>query len=340
MSKEIAIIGIRGYPPTFPGAGGIDVYIQRSISEFTRRKTRVTLFTRSWVKPVQGKQPKHVLIRKIPTIHTKHLDTPVYAFLASVLVCFSQVEVVWFHAPGSAIFAFLPRLCGKRIHLTIHGVDWQREKWGPIARMVLKCAEWWSIQTAHELFVVSEELREYVKRYYRKESELKVVELFESKKMKPRRITSMFGLAGEDFILYLGRFVPEKRIEWLIRAFIESEKINRKMRLVLAGKVENDRYGKKLRNLAQGDKKIIWTGFVTGEVKSELLSNCKLFVLPSSLEGYSLALAEALSYDRNCLVSNLQIHRELGKASKAIITFERNSYEDFLRQWEKAVLKK
>jgi glycosyltransferase involved in cell wall biosynthesis len=340
MSKGIAIIGIRGYPPTFPGAGGIDVYVQRSLPEFTRRKINVTLFTRSWAKPVREKQSEYISIRTIPTIHTKHLDTPIYAILASILVCFSQVEVVWFHAPGSAIFAFLPRLCGKRIHLTIHGVDWQRKKWGATARMILKFAEWLSIHSAHERFVVSEELREYVKNHYRKEPELKVVELFESKKMKPRRIKTMYGLVGEDFILYLGRFVPEKRIEWLIRAFIESEKINRKMRLVLAGKVENDRYGKKLRDLAKGDKKIIWTGFVTGEVKSELLSNCKLFALPSSLEGYSLALAEALSYDRNCLVSNLQIHRELGKASKAIITFERNSYEDFLRLLERGVRRK
>ena len=337
MSKGIAIIGIRGYPPTFPGAGGIDVYVQRSLPEFTRRKIRVTLFTRSWAKPVREKRPAYISIRTIPTIHTKHLDTPIYAFLASVLVCFSQVGVVWFHAPGSAIFAFLPRLCGKRIHLTIHGVDWQRGKWGLIARMVLKFAEWLSIHSAHERFVVSEELREYVKNHYQKEPELKVVELFESKKMKPKRIKTVYGLTGEDFILYLGRFVPEKRIEWLIRAFIESKNIKRKTKLVLAGKVESDSYGKKLRDLAKGDKKIMWIGFVTGEVKSELLSNCKLFVLPSSLEGYSLALAEAMSYDRRCLVSNIGVHREMAKSKEQINTFRNDSYQDFLRKLEYTV---
>lgn len=336
--KRIALIGLRGYPADFPGSGGIDSYVQLMLPQMHQEARHINLFVRSWAQKNIRPSSEDISIAKIPTINTKHLDTPVYAMLATFLVCFSKTDVVWFHAPGSAFLSFLPKLTGKKVYLTIHGLDWKREKWGPVAKWVLKLAERISVKTSDRVFVVSNDLKEYVWEKYKKQSIVMVPEIPKRRTVKPQKIKGLYGLEKENYLLYMGRFVPEKRIEWLVDAFLGSAKLSRVTKLVLAGEAKNDTYTQTLKLKTRKNDQIIWTGYVVGRVKQELLSNCKLFVLPSSIEGYSMALSEALGYRRQCLVTNIKVNRELAKSLTKVTTFRQDSFADFQRKLDEAIV--
>jgi glycosyltransferase involved in cell wall biosynthesis len=329
IPKKIAVIGIRGYPAGFPGSGGIDSYFQAMLPKLVKKGISINIFVRSWVNNPKINDYHNLKVIKIPTFNHKYLDTPIYSFFATILSCISNVDLVWYHAPGSALFCFLPKFFGKRVYLTLHGIDWQREKWGFFARTVLRLAEFISITVACKIFVVSRDLKTYVKNRYDKQSILATPELIYEKKIRPELITEKFNLKGNQYLLYLGRFVPEKRIDWIIKAFLKSDKLKNKFKLVLAGEVKNDKYCQALKKLSNHSNNIIFTDYVSGKTKQELLSNCRLFILPSSLEGYSIALGEALGYQKNCLVSDLEVNRRLSKIHPIIHTFSNVSFSDF-----------
>lgn len=329
MKKRISVIGIRGYPAGFPGSGGIDYYFESQLPQIVKDYRKIILFVRSWVKGSPLKSSASLRIISIPTFNTQYLDTPIYAFLATLIASFSKTDIVWFHAPGSALFCFLPKLFGKKIYLTHHGLDWQREKWGPLAQKILKIAESVSVALADKIYVVSEDLGQYINFTYGKTAILSLAKIEAVQKLKPGQITEKYGLFKDKYLLYLGRLVPEKRVEWIIDAFLNPPDIYRKYKLVIAGELKKDRYCKQLLAKAQNRKNIIFTGYVKGRVKSELFTNCRLFILPSSLEGYSLALAEAISYKKESLVSDIQVNRSLSASSSLVYTFNRNSFADF-----------
>ena len=89
----------------------------------------------------------------------------------------------------------------------------------------------------------------------------------------------------------------------MVKAFknVETDK-----KLVIAGgSSDTDSFTKELRELAADDERIIFTGFVQGELLEELYSNAYVYTLPSDLEGMPLSLLEAMSYGNCCLVSDI-----------------------------------
>ena len=103
--------------------------------------------------------------------------------------------------------------------------------------------------------------------------------------------------------MYLGRLVPEKGISYLIEAF-KSVKTDKKL-IIAGGSSDTNEYEQQLRDLAQNDERIIFTGFVQGKILEELYSNAYIYVLPSDLEGMPLSLLEAMSYSNCCLTSDI-----------------------------------
>jgi glycosyltransferase involved in cell wall biosynthesis len=131
-------------------------------------------------------------------------------------------------------------------------------------------------------------------------------------------------------ILYFGRLSAEKGVADLLQAMrhipdvhlkiagdgpchllIEAyERIETSVKLVLAGGASHtDAYAESLRQHASNRIRIL--DYVSGEVFEELLTNAMLFVLPSDLEGLSLALLEAMSAGICVLTSDIPENREL-----------------------------
>lgn len=325
MTKTIGIIGLRGFPANFPGSSGIDTYLENILLRLIKTSNyKINLYTRSWTKSKSIYQK--IKIINIPCINNKLLDTSIYSILASLKAIIDN-NILWFHAPSSCILLPLAKIVGKKIIFTYHGIDWQRKKWSkPIYRITLKFLELIAVKYSDKVTVVSEDLKEYIEKKYNKKCII-TPPGFQTKKTIKIKNLHKFSLHSNSYILYLGRLVPEKRIDWLIKAYLRNKEIQ-KYRLIIAGFIENNQFCKSLARSVENNKNITFTNYVSGRIKDELISNCKLFVSPSELEGNSLSINEAVEFQRPCLLADIPVNQSLSKNTSLITLFKKNSLSD------------
>jgi glycosyltransferase involved in cell wall biosynthesis/peptidoglycan/xylan/chitin deacetylase (PgdA/CDA1 family) len=299
---RIAFIGGRGVGSAY---SGIERYYEEVGSRLVARGHRVVAYARVHFTPDVASF-RGVEVRRIPTLRMKHLETMVHSILATIDVCFRRVDLVQYHALGSSPLAWIPRLAGKKTIVSVRGLDWQRAKWGALARFYLRFCEVTSVRCPNATAVVSRTLA----RHFAEAHGVAVRFIPNGVEHPPRRSPSKireFGVGDRDYFLYAGRLSPEKGLECLIEAH---RRAATGVRLVIAGGTSySDRYIGKIRALAGPE--VVFTGFVTGETLEELYGNALAFVLPSHMEGLSVALLEALSYGLPPITSDIPENREL-----------------------------
>lgn len=220
------------------------------------------------------------------------------------MTAFGKYDAVHIHAEGPAAFCWLPKLFGKRVIVTIHGLDWQREKWkSGFGSKYIHFGEKMAVKYSDEIIVLSEDVQSYFKKTYNRETNFIPNGVNRPQIENAEIITEKYGLEKDGYILYLGRLVPEKGEHYLVEAF-KGIKTNKKL-VIAGGASDTDEYTEKLKSLAEGDDRIIFTGFVQGKILDELYSNAYVYCLPSDLEGMPLSLLEAMSYENCCLVSDI-----------------------------------
>jgi len=326
-SRSIAFIGQKGIPAEFIGTSGIEFYVEQRALRLVLQGKKIICYVRNWATPPSLKKYQGIRLVHLPSINTKHLDAFSHSFLASVWVCLTDADTVWYQAIGPSFFSFIPRIFGKKIITTIHGLDWKRDKWGPFARLFLRISEKAAVRFSNELLVVSSSLQKYYQEKYGINAHLDQPFIEKRSSVPPRIITQKYGLKGNDYVLFMGRFVPEKRIEWLIRAYKQLRLKN--IKLVLAGGTSHsEQYVKSLKDIVGATTDIIFTDYALDQEKRELLSNCLLFVLPSSVEGYPIVLSEAHSLSRMCLISDAFLH-EKHMRSDLVRYFREKDYVHF-----------
>ena len=218
----------------------------------------------------------------------------------------------------------LPHFLGIRTIATIHGLDWQRAKWGGFATRFIKFGEKIAAQYADEVIVLSRNVQQYFLDEYGRKTVYIPNGVNRVEFKEPKIIKEKFGLDQENYILFLARLVPEKGIHYLLEAFSQ---INTDMKLVIAGGASHSgEYVQQIQEMAAKDKRVIMTGFVQGDELVELFSNAYMYVLPSDVEGMPISLLEAMSYGRRCLTSNIPENKEA--AREYAVYFEKCNVED------------
>lgn len=317
---KIAYIAIKG----LPFSGGIEQYTEQMATALVKRGHDVTIYMSKNYGNRTGTTGEGYHICALPAPRNMFLEKFVLVFFASIHQIFRNYDIVHYHALGPSIWAFIPKIQGKKVVIQSHGIEWQRSKWGRGAQQILKLLERLSYNMGDCLTVVSKTLKAYFRTTYNKESIYipTAIELPENVKWKE----SNKELKPNQYYLSMGRLVPEKGIHYLISAFrcLDSEK-----KLVIAGRFnEEDTYCQELKTLAEKDSRVIFWGEVRGREKAELLSNAYAFVLPSELEGLSIALLEAMSYKRCCIVSDIPNNMEIAEGRS--IAFHSKSIESLL----------
>jgi glycosyltransferase involved in cell wall biosynthesis len=317
---RVAFIGGRGVISKY---SGIESFYEQAGSELARLGHEVTVYCRTYFTPSQSDH-NGMRVRRLPTIRSKHLETVVHTLLSSLHAMTSNYDVVHYHCLGPALFSFLPRLAGKKTVVTVQGLDWRRSKWGPIAARVLHWGELASVKLPDATMVVSRTLQQYYRDHYRRDT----VYIPNGAAIAPCRAPAQvieWGLTPGNYILFLGRFSPEKNCHLLIEAF---ERIHTDMKLVLAGGTSHsDSYVEELRS--HESPRIRLLPWVAGANLEELLANAALFVLPSDLEGLSLALLDAMAAGVCVLTSDIPENREV--VDGAGFTFRRGDAGDLER---------
>ena len=327
---KIAMIGHKRIPSR---EGGVEVVVQELSTRLVKNGHQVDAYNRKG-KNVQDsnadkdkknlKEYKGVRIITIPTINKKGIDALLYSFFASIRALFGKYDVLHYHAEGSCAMLWIPHLFKKRIVVTIHGLDWQRSKWGGFATKYIKFGEKLAAKYADEIIVLSKGVQKYFKDTYNRDTNFIPNGVNKPEIREPKIIKEKYGLNKNDYILFLARIVPEKGLHYLIEAY---KQINTDKKLVIAGGAShtND-YLEKIKKMASEDSRIIMTGFVQGEELEELYSNCYLYCLPSDVEGMPISLLEAMSYGCNCLVSDIEENTQVVR--KHAVTFEKGNIED------------
>jgi glycosyltransferase involved in cell wall biosynthesis len=322
---KIAFIGQKGIPAHF---GGIEFHVDELSRCLVRRGHSVYVYVRSWYTPRDLSTYEGVRLVHTPTIRTKHLDAALHSLTSSLHALLQDYSIVHYHALGPSFFAWLPRLRDHKVVVTIHALDWQRPKWGGFAKAFLKFTERTAMHLPHCTVAVSKSLQAYFESKYGRPVHCIPNGVHIPPPSHPRMITESYGLEGEDYVLFLGRLVPEKRVDWLIRAF---HRISHPLRLVIAGDDDGEEgYARYLHDLAKGDSRVLFTGTVGGQMKEELLSNALLYATPSSLEGLPIALLEAMAHNRCCLASNIPAHQEIIAAERNGLLFQWDDFDEFV----------
>ena len=329
---RIAMIGHKRIPSR---EGGIEIVVEELAVRMAALGHRVDAYNR-YGHHVSGKKYdqeygwkgrkyyKGVKVYIVPTFRTSSLNAIVYSFLATIRALLGRYDVLHYHAEGPCAMLWLPKLFRRRIVVTVHGLDWQRAKWGNFASFVIKFGEKMAAKYADEVIVLSENVQKYFADTYNRQVTYIPNGINRPEKRDAQLITEKYGLIKDGYLLFLGRIVPEKGLHYLIEAFA---KIDTDMRLVIAGgNSQAVEYMQRIHRMAAKDERIIMTDFVQGQLLEELYSNAYAFVLPSDVEGMALSLLEAMSYGNCCLVSDICENTEVVE-DKAIV-FRRGDVKD------------
>jgi glycosyltransferase len=246
---------------------------------------------------------------------------------------FGHYDVLHYHAEGSCAMLWIPHLFHKKIIVTIHGLDWQRSKWGGFATKYIKYGEKCAVKYADQIIVLSENVKKYFKDTYNRETVFVPNGIEKPTIKKANIIKNKYDLNKDDYILFLARIVPEKGLDDLIDAY---EKIKTDKKLVIAGGAShtND-YLENIKERTKNNENIIMSGFVQGDELDELYSNAYLYCLPSHIEGMPISLLEALSYGCNVLISN--IDENIQVAEKYATTFKMGDVSDLTNKLEACI---
>ena len=313
--------------------GGVEVVVEELSTRLVKDGYEVDVYNRKG-KNVQDKNAdkekkklkeyKGVKIITVPTINKKGIDALLYSILATIRALFGHYDVIHYHAEGSCAMIWLPHLFGIRTVATIHGLDWQRSKWGGLATRYIKFGEKIAAKYADEIIVLSKGVETYFKETYNRDTNFIPNGVNKPTIREPKIIKEKYGLDKDSYILFLARIVPEKGLHYLIEAY---KQIDTDKKLVIAGGAShtND-YLNQIKEMVKNNSNIIMTGFVQGEELEELYSNCFLYCLPSDIEGMPLSLLEAKSYGCRCLVSDIEENTQL--ITDSFMKFKKADVED------------
>ena len=328
---KVAMIGHKVIPSR---RGGIENVLTSLCPLLVQFGAEVTCYNRSsdkveneYVGTVRDEKYKGVRLKKAWTIKARGISAMLSSYTSALSAAFGRYDIVHFHAEGPCAAMWIPKFFGKKCVATVHGLDWQREKWGSgFAAKYIKLGEKTLAKYADEIIVLSKSAADYFKETYDRETKIIPNGIDRPIRRKANKITETFGLHKDEYICVISRLTAEKGIHYLIDAY---NRIKTDKKLVIAGDTsDTDDYVAHIKEMAAGNKNIIFTGFVSGEMLDELYSNAYAMCLPSDIEGMSLSLLEALAY-KNALICS-DIPENTAVAEDKAIYFKKGNVDDLL----------
>ncbi len=318
--------------------GGVEIVVKELSTRLAARGHKVICYDRSGSNVADGsaaddrREYQGVKIIPVWTLERRGLAAMSASLSAALRAARSSADIVHIHAEGPAAMCGLVKMIGrpgangrkKRVVATIHGLDWQRAKWGKMARRYIKFGEKQAVKHADEIIVLSRRVQEYFSSVYGRETVFIPNGVSRPEVMPADMIKTRWGLQKDSYVLFLGRIVPEKGLRYLIEAW---KGIRTDKKLVIAGgSSDTEEFMSELKAMGKEDERILFTGFQQGRVLEELYSNAYVYVLPSDLEGMPLSLLEAMSYGNCCVVSDIDECAEVVEDKAAV--FHRGDTEE------------
>lgn len=316
--KKIVVTGTRGIPSIM---GGVETHCEELFPLIAKKGFDVTLIRRSSYVADALSEWNGVKLVDVASPKKKSFEAIIHTFRAINEAKRLGADILHIHAIGPALLAPYAKLKGMKVVFTHHGPDYDRDKWGRVAKMILKVGERMGCTFADEVVVISDVIRTLIAEKYGRRDH---VHLIYNGVPQPdvcdnEEYFSEIGIVAENYVLGMCRFVPEKNLHHLVVAFLKYKERtkNSNMKLVLAGDTDfEDEYSLSLKKMAR-ENGVVLTGFVKGKKLHSLLSHAACYVLPSSHEGLPISLLEAMSYRLPVIVSDIPANLEVGLDEKS-----------------------
>lgn len=300
---KIALLGSRGIPARY---SGFETFYEQLALRLTARGHDVTVYNRSHFIPDVKTDYKGVNIVSLPAIQSKHLETISFTFVSSIHALFQQYDIAYYCIVGNSPLAWIPRISGTKTLLNVDGEDWAREKWSGFARWYQKKCEHLAVKTAHVIISDAEGIQTRYRELYQAQT---IFVPYGANIQQDSRLDVLekWGLAPQEYMLYVGRFVPENAIDLLINAFnaVDTDK-----KLVIIGDAPYaDEYKRYLQKIA--DRRVVFTGYAFGKDYAQLSSHALFYIQPSGINGTRPALLDQMGFGNCVLVRDTPVNMEV-----------------------------
>jgi glycosyltransferase involved in cell wall biosynthesis len=333
VTLRVAQAGIRGVPANY---GGSETAVEEIGRRLAADGVRVVVYCRAHKSPIPDHEYRGMERVVLPSLPTFHLDTVSHSFLATLHVLLrDKADVIHYHGMGNSLFLPLFALSRKKTVVTIDGPDWERPKWGPLARRVLRLSARMAVRLADHVIIDNQPSVDYFRREMRiAEQDLTYIP-YGADLERPEGVEQLeeLGLHPRGYLLFVGALVADKGPDILLDAYRD---VPGDMPLVVVGDSPfAPEYRQRLHESAAQDGRVRMLGYIYGEAYRQLVANAYAYVHPARKEGTSPALLQAMGYG-NCIVAN-SIPETLAVAGDAAITFARDEPADLARQLERVI---
>lgn len=311
------MIGQKGIPATY---GGVERHVEELSLALAKQGHDVVVYARKWFTSSHIKNYQGVRVIHTPTLHTKHLDAIFHTFISTIhALLFQKPDIIHFHGVGPALLSWIPRVFSPKtkVIVTMHCLDRYHQKWGLVARYMLRKGEWIGSVFAHKAIAVSKTIQNYFLNEYQKQT-VYIPNGVPVAKPQNYSLIHQWGLEPEKYILMVSRLIKHKGAHYLLEAWQIARQQNPDLLkdhklVIVGGGAFTDEYVAALHYFARGDSSIVFTGWQKGQELEELYANTTLLVHPSENEGLPITVLQAMSYARPVLVSDISEHKEVIK---------------------------
>jgi glycosyltransferase involved in cell wall biosynthesis len=299
------VLGIRGMPNV---QGGVETHAEQLCTRLAGAGCDVEVIVRTPFVPIDQITVGPIKLRHIWSPRRSGLEALIHSFLGVLYAGVTRPDILHIHAIGPSLVTPLARLMRLKVVVTHHGPDYDRDKWGPLGRLVLRLGERFGMTFANECIAISAVIQGMIRKKYRRESRLIPNGVVAVPTSAGTEYIRQFGLERGRYFLEVARIVAEKRQDDLIEAFGQAAVPG--WRLVIVGAGDQGDYGRAVRQAAARNG-VVMTGYQTGEALRQLYSHAGAFVLPSSHEGLPIALLEALNFGLPVIASSIPANLEV-----------------------------
>jgi len=311
---RIAMIGQKGIPAIY---GGVERHVEDLSRELAKQGHDVLVYARAWYTSKALKNYHGVKIVHTPTIHTKHLDTIFHTFTATINALRQNCDVIHYHGVGPALLSWIPRVFAPQVKViaTFHCIDRYHQKWGLVAKLMLWLGEKAICTFPHQTIAVSRTIQNYCLNEYHTKTDY-IPNGVVIAKNNGANLLEKYNLVPNKYILMVSRLVRHKGAHYLLEAWQMARSQNPELLkdyklAIVGGSTFTEDYVDELHYIARGDKSIVFTSWLHGQILEETYANCALYVNPSENEGMPITVLQAMAYGKPVLLSDIPEHQEL-----------------------------
>lgn len=317
--------GFRSIPPK-EGGGGADKLALELYPRIVSKGHDVIAYGRIYPGD-QGKakftEYEGVKIISYRTINRAGFDTLFHSFKATVdVILHNRADIVHLQSGANSIWALFLRLFGKKVIVSQFAMDWKRAIWPWYAKLFYHFSNYLTAYIPDKVIFDNIYSKEYFeKKFHRRYdfvpygSEVKI-------KLQQSSVFSNIGVLPGEYFLFVGRFIPDKGVHLLVKAFLKV-KTDKKLVLIGGSPTPND-YEKEI--MGTNDGRIIFPGYIYGDDTNILIKNAFVYIQPSLIEGLSPVILTVMGLGTPLVCSDIAENRFI--TSNSATHFKTGNIED------------